>query len=82
MPDRCDLTDLLPSDCAHCRMTPDPFAEPAARRTPGEVGPRFTARHPGKCGCGESFAAGDTIRADGAGGYLAACCDEEESARV
>jgi hypothetical protein len=75
---RCDLTDLLPSDCAHCRKTPDPFAEPAVRRRENsEPGPQITARFAGKCGCGTGILPGDTIRADGQGGYLAACCDED-----
>jgi hypothetical protein len=78
---RCDLTGLLPSDCAHCRKLPDPFVEPAVRRRENsDIGPQITARFGGKCGCGNGILPGDTIRADGQGGYLAACCDEAVSA--
>jgi hypothetical protein len=77
MTSRCDLTDLVKDECANCRKLADPFAEtPARRRGNGEVGPRITARFAGKCGCGGDILPGDAIRADGQGGYLAACCDE------
>lgn len=77
MSTRCDLTDLVTTECAHCRKTPDPFAQPAAtRRRNGFVGPPITAQYPGKCACGEQFSAGEPIRADGDGGWLAGCCSD------
>lgn len=40
------------------------------------MGPWFTASYPGECDeCGGFFEAGDTIRSDGAGGWL---CDDPE----
>lgn len=75
---RCDLTDLLVTDCAHCRKTPDPFATPTTRRGNGTPGPAIAARYPGKCVCGESFPVGESIRADGDGGWLSACCDDTD----
>lgn len=72
---RCDLTELLTTDCAHCRNSPDPFAKPAAPRGNGTPGPVIAARYAGKCACGERFDEGDPIRADGDGDWLAACCN-------
>jgi hypothetical protein len=71
MIDRCDITELLVTECAHCRKLPDLTAE-----TPGELGPYFTAKWPGICsGCKEVVLAGNLIRADGTGtGYLGECC--------
>lgn len=72
MTQRCELTELLVSDCAHCRGLPDP--EQAAEAD-GELGPWFTAGLPGACsGCGGRIYPGDRIRATGDGGYLAQCC--------
>lgn len=71
---RCALTELFVSDCAHCRRIPDPLNEFRQYGTP------FRAEYAGKCaGCGDDFHDGDTIRADGAGGYLASCCDPDRS---
>jgi hypothetical protein len=71
---RCDLTDLLPSECG-CRLhrggqTPD---EEAVRdRRPGLW---FPARYPGTCTrCGVGFEDNQDIRADGFGGWE--CCDD------
>jgi hypothetical protein len=72
--ERCDLTDLLPSDCG-CRLhrggqTPEEEAE--RNRQPG---PWFPARYPGTCTrCGVGFEDNQDIRADGSGGWE--CCDE------
>lgn len=69
---RCDITDLLVAECAHCRRLPDLEAE-----APRELGPIFTSNYDGTCtGCKERTYAGDQIRADGSGfGYLGvACC--------
>lgn len=70
---RCSVTELITSQCAHCRPTPepDPFDEPSDR------GPWFHASYRGECAeCGDEFEAGDLIRADGNGGYVADCCDQ------
>lgn len=77
MTTRCDLSELLVTDCAHCRKTQDPFAEPTrTHRGGGTMGPPITASYPGKCACGEWFNAGEPIRADGDGGWLARCCGD------
>lgn len=59
---RCDITDLLVSQCGHCKgLTED---KP-------ELGPWFAARFEGFCSrCGDAIEPGDPIRADGEGGYL------------
>lgn len=67
MADRCSLTELLVTDCAHCRGHQDPPREPAT----AELGPWFTARFDGRCSaCDNTTYEGDQIRADGFGGYL------------
>jgi hypothetical protein len=71
---RCDVTELLVSQCAHCRKTPTP------KSTPATYGPRFDARWSGFCSCcGDEFASGEQIRADGCGGYLAECCGGDDA---
>lgn len=80
MTQRCELTELLVSDCAHCRGLSDldPEQVPAAGGT-GELGPLFFANYPGRCSdCREPILTGDQIRADGAGGYLGECCGGTE----
>ena len=69
--DRCTVTELAVSQCAHCRPvpTPDPFGEPAV-----QLGPWFAAAYGGYCsGCGEWFDEGEEIRADGHGAWE--CCE-------
>jgi hypothetical protein len=69
---RCELTDLLVSQCGHCR----PPAEPPPPEL--DVGPWFAAGYPGRCSLGEeTIREGDRIRADGEGGYLCRACGEE-----
>jgi hypothetical protein len=64
---RCAVTELVADQCAHCRPVPD---LPRSY----EYGPWFEARFPGRCSqCQERTYEGDTIRADGEGGYL---CEE------
>jgi hypothetical protein len=63
--ERCQITELLIEQCAHCRPAPapDPFD------TPTNLGPWFKASFGGYCGgCGEPYGAGERIRAD-------LCCD-------
>jgi hypothetical protein len=50
---RCELTDLLVEQCAHCRPV-----EPK----PEKVGPRIVAQYNGYCPeCGDGIDQGDTI---------------------
>lgn len=76
---RCDLTDLLAAECAHCRGLPN--LDAALTYTPldaGVPGPATKARFPGRCaGCDEPFRPGQTIRSDGAGGWIADCCHDQ-----
>lgn len=76
---RCEKTDLLVESCGHCTGAE---AEARAAREEAEVarrpatgpGPWFTAQYEGECVCcGDDITPGDTIRADGEGGYV---CDE------
>ena len=79
MAERCDITELLVTECA-CRLhrnLPDPGAEPKPRPYSTDPGPWFTARFPGYCLCGEPFGEGDHIRADGQGQYVGRCCEGE-----
>lgn len=73
---RCDITDLLATDCAHCRKLPDPGTE---RDDIELVGPWFEARYDGRClGCGDEITgeSGQMIRAVADGGYIGECCKE------
>jgi hypothetical protein len=68
--ERCVLSDLLKSQCAHCRP-----GTVLSEYVPGELGPWFTARFDSSCdGCASRIHEGDTIRADGEGGYLCQSC--------
>ena len=71
---RCDITDLLVSQCGHCHDFHDDLPSDSEN-----YGPWFPARFGGTCdGCGEHrFEAGDRIRSDGEGGWLAECCGED-----
>ncbi|MEV0616136.1 hypothetical protein AB0I81_22675 [Nonomuraea sp. NPDC050404] len=41
--------------------------------------PRTTAQWPGFCArCGEEFASGELISSDGAGGWIAPCCEDND----
>lgn len=54
--ERCDVTDLYPSMCGHCRKTPDTAVEfeHVAER-------QMLAKFSGRCrGCGEPIVAGET----------------------
>jgi hypothetical protein len=85
---RCDLTELLVEDCAHCRGNDKTIEEQAtaerlelrARLLSGAVHSItswFPARYPGHCaGCGTGFGEGTAIRTL-ALGYLAECCAED-----
>lgn len=70
MTQRCEITELFPDQCAHCRgIMSEPAQSPYANR------PQTPARYPGWCSvCGEPFGQGDLIAADGIGGWRAECC--------
>jgi hypothetical protein len=71
---RCQITDLLTDQCAHCRQLPDPEPVDAT-----QWGPWFACQRPGSCSsCGAGFAEFDFIRADGEGGWLAECCGKTD----
>jgi len=104
---RCDLTELLVRDCAHCRdgknksrpmsqkltekvsgpespfrtglPSPQPRHSSYADHEYEPKGPWFTASFDsGRCsGCGDEILVGDTIRADGQGGWEGWCCQDE-----
>lgn len=60
--ERCELTELLVSSCAHCRP------EPVVRRRREPEHP-YTANFVTRCGvCGLSIEIGDPIAQDGASG--------------
>jgi hypothetical protein len=74
--DRCELTELLVDQCAcpQCRNLPD-VADASGVSGGGGLGPWFRARFGGRCdGCGDGVVTGGWLRADGGGGWLAACC--------
>lgn len=80
MTGRCDLTDLLTADCAHCRAPQPPGRH---RQTPAPRTGWFEARYPGQCrSCGEWFTAGALIaRDDDTGGWICEDCANEGGAR-
>ncbi len=71
---RCDVTELLADQCAHCR--PKPAADPF--EAPSTLGPWFTASYASECaGCFGGIEPGDRARADGHGEYLCLDCGED-----
>jgi hypothetical protein len=59
--DRCEITELLRDQCAHCRPKPEPslFALPSD----SDVGPAIRSAYDGWChACSESIDSGDMIR--------------------
>lgn len=72
MPDRCDLSDLLVTECA-CRI----HAPTEPDLSSGEPGPVFVARYHGRCsGCGTHIHDGDRIRHAGTpGAYIHEECE-------
>ena len=78
---RCERTDLLESQCDHCREHDNMRIErPKARSGTGErlLGHWFQAAYRGRCSrCETPFRAFDTIRADwpeGSGFIAKECC--------
>jgi hypothetical protein len=75
MAERCDMTDLLKDQCAHCKPKP-----PTPPRDTSDYGPWFNARFDGDCDdCGASIYEGDEIRSDGAEGWLCERCGEGDA---
>ncbi|MFE9684139.1 hypothetical protein [Streptomyces sp. NPDC006285] len=74
---RCEVTELLVGECAHCRgNTTTPDEEAAAELA--AAAPWFHAVHPGVCAaCGEPFAPGALIRMEIPRGWRADCCRED-----
>lgn len=77
---RCELTDLIRSQCAHCRPAP-PVPEDIAELRAGLYRRGwFPSRYAGECrGCGDPFPPDTAVhRAPGdAGGFIAECCAED-----
>ncbi len=79
MPDRCDLTDLLPDQCGcrHHRDSPDPTA---AGLDDLAVTHWFTAAYPGRCArCDGDIAPGDRIGRTTGDAYV--CCEPTRADR-
>ena len=75
MTERCELTDMLTDQCAHCRKLPE--------LDPPAFSHAFVAAYAGYCHyCGRDFAAGERIRRvhdDDGPGYLGPChADDQE----
>jgi hypothetical protein len=71
---RCEITDLLTDSCGHCNGA----EARAAQEARAGLGPWFTAQYESACaGCEEAVEPGDTIRADGKGGYLCEGCGRD-----
>lgn len=72
---RCELTELLVEQCAHCRGLDDPETPDVVKSRP------FTAAYSGDCHwCGRRYSEGDRIRRihdDDGPGYLGPCCKED-----
>lgn len=77
---RCDKTDLLVDQCAHCRRLLDPGDEARQQRKALiSTGEWIEAKWRGKCvRCGEWFPEGAAIRpAEDRLGWIAECCGDD-----
>lgn len=79
--ERCDKTDLLKAQCAHCRPSVAPTIESSRLTDFGQLlaesqmGKWFFASYDGVCSiCGDDFEKDDYIRADGSGGWQGRYC--------
>lgn len=80
---RCELTELLVDQCAHCRDLADPAEEQRLMRQRLATQGWIPADYPGKCGtCGDDYPPGTMIRKPRWGDrrWVAECCAEEMSA--
>jgi hypothetical protein len=70
--ERCPVTELIVSQCAHCRRLPvDPFADTESPKW-------FTARYDGTCAqCGQRLVPGQTIGAGDDHGFICSHCGGE-----
>lgn len=66
---RCGMSDLLVSQCGHCRNSPDPFAfEHVVER-------QMVAKFPGSCGaCGDEIVVGKTTIGLSESGWVCEGC--------
>lgn len=77
--ERCERTDLLVSQCAHCRPAPPPTP-----RDTSAFGPWFVARFESDCDgdggpqCLGVIEEGEPCRSDGDGGWLCQGCGADE----
>jgi len=76
--ERCELTELLPAECACRKHRGGQTVDEQARDQRTDRG-WFEAQYVGKCvGCDEPFPPGTRIRySERHQGYLAECCAEE-----
>lgn len=81
--ERCERTELLVDQCAHCRGHADPEADALAAESPRRYAvdvetPRTTiAQYPGWCPqCSERIHPGDVITLRGSTDARAWCCTE------
>lgn len=76
---RCQLTELIATQCAHCRGDAGGDEELLAHRA--QLLKRRAwraATYPGECiGCGDWYLPSAAIRRDGTG-WLAECCAEDQ----
>lgn len=76
MADRCELTELLVDQCAHCLKTPSIEDEIKAHREALIARGWFAAEYPGRCGlCTNGFGVGTAIQYH-PNGWIAECCAE------
>jgi hypothetical protein len=81
--ERCERTDLLVTDCAHCRGLPDlPTGPEPTLRPDGGGAVTIAARYGGYCHeCGRSIRIGDSITSVD-DGWVGECCVEVSRDRV
>lgn len=81
---RCERTDLVVEQCAHCKGQQSVDEQVLAVRARLLRHPAwFASQYPGKCdACGEPFAPGTAIRMELRHGWIAECCAEERIDRV
>jgi hypothetical protein len=76
---RCELTELIASQCAHCKGLVDVGEELQERRARLLQSVRWiAAAYPGRCtGCGDWYTPGTAITRDDTG-WRAECCEETQ----
>lgn len=75
-PQRCELTELIKTQCAHCRPRAPRFREPLFDDPfEHDVVATFVAQYSGRCEeCDGLFEVGDWISRTGTGDYLCRDC--------